>query len=116
MKITKEASTFYYTVAMLKTCKRNLQYLVDSRAVGQYVKHDFKTIINNIRHLERECVNVLDADAAKRWEREWTEKDYEVFANVFGMMNDMDEQQRATLEEFTEHLVAGNIKAELSAV
>jgi len=114
--IQKEASTFYFTMALLKVVKRNIQFLLDSQAVAQNLKRDLKIMSSMIGGLERTCNASLSAGESAQWQREWTDKDYEVFAGVFGVMCDMTEEQRAAMEEFANQMAAGDINVELKQV
>ena len=112
MEIKKEASVFYFTYALLLASRHYLQYLIESKSVSQGLKRDFKIIINRITDLDKTANRSLDDKEANTWRKEWTEKDYEVFASVFSKMNDMDEEKRLMLEEFADQLMRGEIKVE----
>lgn len=116
MKITKEASVFYFTYALLMASRYYLKYLIDSKSVSQGLKRDLKIIVNRITDLEKTANRSLEDKEAQSWRREWTERDYEVFASIFSKMNDMDEERRGILEEFADQLMQGNVKVELETV
>lgn len=112
-KITKEASVFYFTYALLRASKYYLQYLIDSKSVSGTIKANLRNISNRINDLDRTAKNGLEESEYAQWQREWSEKDYEIFASVFSEMNDMDESKRMILEEFAKELSKGNVKVEI---
>lgn len=114
-KITKEASVFYFTYALLRASKYYLQYLIDSKSVSGTIKANLRNISNRINDLDRTAKNDLDEKDYSEWQREWTDKDYEVFASVFSEMNDMDEGKRRVLEEFAKELSKGNVRVEIDS-
>lgn len=109
-KITKEASVFYFTYALLRASKYYLQYLIDSKSVSGTIKANLRNISNRINDLDRTAKNGLEEKEYAQWQREWSEKDFEVFASVFSQMNDMDESKRSALEEFATQLADGKVR------
>lgn len=110
---TYAATTFYQTYALLMAARYYINDLVNHKDVSFNLKRDLRLLCNRITDLERISKQSLNATDAAAWSREWTEKDYLVFANVLGKMCDMTEEQRAGVEEFVIQLEAGNIKMQL---
>lgn len=114
MTITKEASTFYFTYAMLLLCRKYLNDLIASQAVAHNLKQDLRILVNKITHIERIANKSLENKDAETWRKEWTERDYEVFANIFGILNDLPEDRRMIAEDFMIELSNGNVRAEIA--
>ncbi len=112
--ITKEAHTFYFTYALLMACRKYLNNLIESNEVHFSLKREFKTVVNRITDLDKLCLRSLDDGDSNAWKKEWTQRDFEVFASVFMMLNDMSEEQRSVMEEFATQLMAGNVNAQLA--
>ncbi len=110
MKVSKDAQTFYFTYALLKASRQYLKYLIDSKDVHYSLKQSFQLIINRIADLEKVCNRSLDDGNAKTWSKEFSERDFQVFASVFAMMNEMDEEKRSILEEFANQLQKGEVQ------
>jgi hypothetical protein len=115
MKVQKEASVFYFTHALLLAAKHYMSFLMESGVVAYNLKQDFKILSNRITDLEKKCVRSLEGKESQQWVKEWSERDYEVFASVFGLMADMNEGQRNVLEQFATELSKGMAKAEIAA-
>lgn len=112
MKVTKEANTFYALMALLKVAKNNIEYLCGRAEVAYNLKHTLRTLNNRITDLEKACNRSLDGSDLAIWQREWTERDFEVYGSILCNLNDMSEEQRAVAEQFMEELKKGNVKAE----
>lgn len=110
---TYAATTFYQTYALLMAARYYIKDLIEHKDESRGLKSDFQLLCNRITDLERTSNQSLDAKDAASWRREWTEKDYLVFASVLGKMCDMTEEQRAGVEEFVIQMAEGNIKIEL---
>lgn len=112
MKVTREASTFYSMMALLKVVNHYAEYLCSSGEVVKNLKRDIRLLQNRIKDLDRTCNRSLEGSERQQWQKEWTEKDFEVFSSVLFVMADMSEEQRNIAEEFMNELKAGNIKVE----
>jgi hypothetical protein len=113
MQITKEASTFYYTYALLMCAYKGMEFLIESREVSYSLKNDMKILMNKIRHIDSASKRSLNNPDAAVWSAQWNDRDFEVYGNVLGLMNDMSDEQRAVLEQFAQELLTGNVKMEL---
>lgn len=111
MIVTQAARTFYFTWALMKAVKYYLGNMIDEKEVSYSLKAEFKILTNRITTLQKEAINSLGKQDGDTWQREYTDRDYQVFASVLTRMVDMNESQRAILEEFTEQLCKGEIKA-----
>lgn len=107
------ASTFYHTYALLIASRYYMNDLIDSKEVSFSLKRDLRTLCNRISDLERSANNTLKGAEHAQWKREWTDKDFQVFASVLGKMVDMPEDKRAVLEEFATELDHGNVTMEI---
>ena len=112
MLVTKASHTFYFTFALLKASKYYLSDLIAEKEVSMSLKRDFRIIINRITDLEKTALNHLAKRDSETWAKEWSDRDFQVFASVFSIMNDLDEERRLMLEQFAKQLQGGEIKAE----
>jgi hypothetical protein len=112
--VTKEASTFYTMMCLLKICNKYADFLKESGAVSFNLKDDLNRLQSRIKDLEFKCNDVLDTKDAKIWQAEWTDKDFECYSSMLFMLADMNNEQRLVTEEFMTELSKGTIKAELA--
>ncbi len=114
MKTIAEKDLFYSTYAMLMASRYYLSHLIESKQVHFTLKREFKILVNRINDLDAMTSRSVGSEADNQeWKRQWTEKDYMVFASVFELMNDMSEEQRAAVEEVCQQIKLGNVRVEL---
>ena len=114
MKVTTEAHTFYSMIALLKVTDRYSDYLLQSGEVSYGLKPTIKILQNRIKDLSKgidEFLAKKHPNDAQTWKKEWNDKDFEVYGSILFILNDMNEQQRATAEQFMQELQKGTIKA-----
>lgn len=111
--ITKEASTFYSLMAMLKISGNFIDFLVSSKSVARSLKFDLNQLRNNINRIDRICNQSLEGSEAQQWRREWSDRDYEVYSSILFSLNDMSEEQRSIMEQFAIELQRGNVEMSL---
>ena len=108
----KTETAFYFTFALLLASRKYVNDLIESKDVGYGLKRALRIISNRITDMEKEAIRSLDTEDAKKWKKEWSDRDYEMFANIFTLMTHMDEERRNVLEMFTEQLAAGNVEVD----
>lgn len=112
MNITKEAHTLYALMNLLKISSNYIDYLNGSPDVPKPLKQDLTAVKKKVKILSDKCSRSLRGDDRKKWQREFTERDYEVYGNILFLLNDMSEEQRSVAEQFMEELSKGNVKME----
>ena len=106
----KDAQLFYSSCALLFTARYELSELVGSDNVAQNLKADIKVLIGRINYLERTANNSLKGVDKNIWASQWSDRDYASFAEVLRIMCDMNEEQRAEMEQIAKELQKGDIK------
>ena len=109
-KPTPAAYQFYNMMALYKIGNKFATNLIEEKNVAPALKQELGYVVNKIRNFERKALaNQVQSDQSV-WNKEWSERDYEVFNAVFMYMADMNEEQRSAVEEFTQQLSKGEVK------
>lgn len=111
--IGKDQHTFYSMMTLFRIGKDYAKYLIAREGISKSLKMDLTVISNKIAFVERTCLNSLANEERAAWQREWTEKDYEVYGSILFALNDMNEEKRAMVEHFVTELAKDNVKMEL---
>lgn len=110
-EITKEASVFYSMMSLFKVACNYGDFIVGSAKVGDRIRKELGYVTAKFRLFERKISAEAPVEVRAQWDKEWTDRDYEIFASVFFKLADMNEQQRAVVEEFCAQVEQGKAHA-----
>lgn len=111
--VSKEAHLFYSNVALLKCVRRFSDFLIESNAVHYNLKASLRQLLGYMNRFDGEVSNSVEESDKGTWNKEWSERDFEVYSSVNSSMNNMNEQQRETLEQVATAILKGEFMVEL---
>jgi hypothetical protein len=88
--------------------------LIDTRLVQQEQKQYLMTAIRNINSFHNFMFMGVTAADKAIWDREFTDRDVEVLGSIFHELSQMDDNQRAVVEQVCIAIGKGEFKAELA--